>query len=62
MIETLNMQSIIEGVETREQVDYFLKNGGKIFQGRYFSEPLKKEDFFDLLQGKPSRELTTEES
>jgi len=28
-----------------------LKNGGKIFQGRYFSEPLKKEDFFDLLQG-----------
>ena len=51
MVETLNMQSIIEGVETREQVDYFLKNGGKIFQGRYFSEPLKKEDFFDLLQG-----------
>ncbi|WP_050740486.1 bifunctional diguanylate cyclase/phosphodiesterase [Acetobacterium bakii] len=49
MAEAMNMESIIEGVETREQVDYFLKKGRAIFQGFYFSKPLGKESFMNFL-------------
>ncbi|MGV8906284.1 MAG: EAL domain-containing protein [Acetobacterium sp.] len=49
MAELLNMQSIIEGVETVEQVDYYKKNGGVIFQGYYFSRPLEKAAFMDFI-------------
>ncbi len=54
--EVLNLETIIEGVETREQVDFHRINGGKIYQGYYFSKPLTKEDFMDLCLGKRSLE------
>lgn len=50
--EVLNLQTIVEGVETREQVDFHGHNGGKIYQGYYFSKPLAKKEFIDLCLGK----------
>jgi diguanylate cyclase (GGDEF)-like protein/PAS domain S-box-containing protein len=50
MAEKLNMRAICEGVETREQLEYLLKNGASIFQGFYFSKPLPKETYINLSQ------------
>lgn len=54
--EVLNLQTIVEGVETREQVDFHGHNGGRIYQGYYFSKPLEKTEFMDLCLGKWSLE------
>lgn len=54
--EVLNLQTIVEGVETREQVDFHGHNGSKIYQGYYFSKPLEKADFMDLCLGKQKLE------
>jgi EAL domain-containing protein (putative c-di-GMP-specific phosphodiesterase class I) len=54
--EVLNLQTIVEGVETREQVDFHGHNGGKIYQGYYFSKPMEKSDFIDLCLGKQKLE------
>lgn len=58
--EVLNLQTIVEGVETREQVDFHAHNGGKIYQGYYFSRPLEKSDFIDLCLGKRKLETIVE--
>lgn len=54
--EVLNLQTIVEGVETREQVDFHGHNGGKIYQGYYFSKPMEKTDFIDLCLGRRTLE------
>jgi EAL domain-containing protein (putative c-di-GMP-specific phosphodiesterase class I) len=38
---------IIEGVETKEEVDTLIKHGCGMFQGYYFSKPLSVEKFED---------------
>lgn len=57
--EILNIQSIVEGVETKEQVDFHANNGGNIYQGYFFSKPLDKNDFIDLCLGKWTLENVT---
>ena len=44
------MEMIAEGVETKEQSDYLLKNGIYLQQGFYFSEPLTFEQFSHYFQ------------
>jgi len=41
----LNVITIIEGVETKEQAEYIKKIGGDIIQGYYYSKPITKEEF-----------------
>ncbi|HAM77904.1 MAG TPA: hypothetical protein DCP61_01780 [Treponema sp.] len=41
----LNIPTITEGVETKEQLDMLIKMGGNIFQGYYFSKPIPPEEF-----------------
>ncbi|MBP5697841.1 MAG: EAL domain-containing protein [Treponema sp.] len=41
----LNIPTITEGVETKEQLDMLIKMGGNIFQGYYFSKPICVEEF-----------------
>ena len=45
MAKIFNLKTVAEGVETKEQFDFLLKNGCDIFQGYYFSRPLGKEKF-----------------
>jgi len=40
-----NLKTVAEGVETKKQFDFLLKNGCELFQGYYFSTPLEKEKF-----------------
>ena len=39
MAESLNVEVIAEGVETKEQLDYLLSNGFNIVQGFYLGKP-----------------------
>ena len=46
----LNMDVVVEGVETQEQLDFLVKIGCREIQGYYFSKPLAKEVFMGLVQ------------
>ena len=41
----LNMEIIVEGVETKEQVDMLTELGCDIFQGYYFDKPISVKEF-----------------
>jgi len=41
----LNIPTVTEGVETKEQLDTLIEMGGNIFQGYYFSKPISAEEF-----------------
>ncbi len=45
----LNVKTVAEGVETREQYEILKEAGCEIIQGYYFSKPLPAEDFEKLL-------------
>lgn len=49
MAESLKMQTIAEGVETKEQVEFLKGIGCKYVQGFYYSKPLPIEDFEKLI-------------
>lgn len=45
MISELGFDSVIEGVESKEQLEYFKKINCNIIQGYFFDRPLCKKDF-----------------
>ncbi|MBQ8435120.1 MAG: EAL domain-containing protein, partial [Oscillospiraceae bacterium] len=45
----IGMNTVAEGVETKEQADYLLKCGCCIAQGYYYSKPVPTEDFEKML-------------
>ena len=47
--ETLNMDVIAEGVETKTQKTFLLQNNCSLMQGYYFSKPLPKSELIKLL-------------
>lgn len=47
---TLNVATIVEGVETREQLKRFTNMGYTTFQGYFFSRPLSREDCLSFIQ------------
>jgi len=50
MGQNLSMDTLAEGVETKEQVDMLRSFGCDIFQGYYFSKPLARDDLIDFLE------------
>ncbi|WP_037353241.1 bifunctional diguanylate cyclase/phosphodiesterase [Selenomonas sp. FC4001] len=46
----LNMDVVVEGVETQEQLDFLSKIGCREIQGYYFAKPMDKEAFMGLVQ------------
>lgn len=50
MTKMLSMDTVAEGIETREQVDYFTDTNCDFLQGFYFSKPVSHEYCYDLLQ------------
>ncbi|MDD6849305.1 MAG: bifunctional diguanylate cyclase/phosphodiesterase [Veillonellaceae bacterium] len=49
MAESLKMQAIAEGVETKEQVEFLKSIGCKYVQGFYYSKPLPVDEFEKLI-------------
>lgn len=49
MCKSLKIQTIAEGVETREQTEFLTQLGVDEFQGFYFSHPLTADEFTELL-------------
>ena len=47
MAMALGMNTVAEGVETKEQADFLRDIGCTMLQGYYFSKPLSYEDIFD---------------
>ncbi|MDR2586920.1 MAG: EAL domain-containing protein [Coriobacteriales bacterium] len=50
LAEQLALTVVVEGVETKEQVDALVGLGARHFQGYYFSKPLKPEDFIEYVR------------
>jgi len=50
MGKNLNMHTVAEGTQTLEQVDILKQFGCDIFQGYYFSKPLKSDDLLEFLK------------
>lgn len=52
LAKDIDMDVIIEGVETKEQLDFLTSIGCKNIQGFYFAHPMTKEDYLDRLTNK----------
>lgn len=52
MARSLNMKTIAEGVETREQLDFLASHGCKVMQGFYLSRVLSAEEFRTMLSSR----------
>lgn len=52
MIEQMNRQILVEGVETREQVEMLRDLCVDYLQGYYFSKPIPKDEFIEYIQNK----------
>ena len=48
----IGLECVIEGVETKEQLEILKKNKCKIVQGYYFDRPLPLEEFENRLDRK----------
>ena len=48
--QELDMQVIVEGVETKQQLDIIASLGCKEIQGYYFSRPLPSEEFMKVIE------------
>ncbi len=58
MAEALDLEVIVEGIETAEQADYFRANGQKYLgQGWLFGYPVPVGEFRGLLASEAKREL-----
>ena len=50
MIQGMNLQTISEGIETKEQLDMMEKLGVDYIQGYYFSKPVCEKDFLEYVR------------
>ena len=49
LAENLGFETVSEGIETEEQVDFVREQGGKCVQGFYFYGPMPAEEFSKLI-------------
>lgn len=49
MIKRMNLPIVMEGVETKEELDTMIEIGASYIQGFYFSKPLPKDEFLKFL-------------
>ena len=50
MILEMGLQVVVEGVETKEQLEYLCGLGVNYIQGYYFSKPIKEDEYLKFLE------------
>jgi diguanylate cyclase (GGDEF)-like protein/PAS domain S-box-containing protein len=50
MAKTLGIKTLAEGVETIEQLEFLKDEGCDFYQGYYFSKPIVKDEFLNILK------------
>ena len=67
MMQDIGLELVVEGVETKEILDYLIQMNADYIQGFYFSKPLPKKEFLEFINicrhfsGLPSSGEGTEE-
>ena len=56
LAQSLNLKTIAEGVETREQLEYLTTLNCNEYQGYYFSKPVSAEEFMRVLIANETRD------
>mgnify|MGYP004646275919 FL=1 len=59
MLKELGVHIVVEGVETKEVLNYFKDLGCDYIQGYYFSKPLPKKDFVKFVNSHQEQKVTT---
>ena len=49
LVRSLNKETVVEGIETEEQLNRFIEFGADFIQGYYFSKPLDFDKFVEFL-------------
>ena len=49
LIHDLNRQTVVEGVENKDQLERFITLKATYIQGYYFSKPLEYSQFIDFI-------------
>ena len=52
MLKDINMEIVVEGIETQEMLDFFTELQCDFIQGYFFSKPLPKPEFISFLKAK----------
>lgn len=52
MIKDSGAEIVVEGVETKEQADFFIENGCDFIQGYYYAKPMPAADFVSFINKK----------
>ena len=60
LAKSLNMRTVAEGVEVKEQVDFLASQGCDMIQGYYFAKPMPADDYEERMKaGRSTREQGT---
>ena len=51
LAKSLNMKTVAEGVEIKEQVDFLAEQGCDMIQGYYYAKPMPKDEYEQRMQG-----------
>ncbi|MCR5188413.1 MAG: EAL domain-containing protein [Treponema sp.] len=57
MIKCMGMTVLAEGIEDRGQAEWLIKLGCDYLQGFYFSKPVPKDEFLEIMEKRDSKEL-----
>ena len=61
MLKDMNMEIVVEGIETKEMVDAFSNLKCDFIQGYYFSKAISKNDFVKFITDAQQKEVQTAE-
>lgn len=61
LAKNLNMRTVAEGVEVREQVDFLAKQGCDMIQGYYFAKPMPGADYEQRMKDSPEPDESVSE-
>jgi EAL domain-containing protein (putative c-di-GMP-specific phosphodiesterase class I) len=49
LAKSLNMRTVAEGVEEKDQVDFLAEQGCDMIQGYYYAKPMPKDDYTERM-------------